>query len=304
VAFALHADICIMHVKAQSGRRWGIAILLAVLIHAVIALLLHPMQSKRQPHVQSEHVIFLRVVHRRIHKKKPIVRHIHHVVHHQIIYRHVVRIVWHATSQAKSGAKARNIGHTHRAAHGARLLTVRKELAVPTMMPALPTAAAPGIANVAGSGTVAGGAGAQGSGTGGEGGNAASGTGTGTSGAGSGDGVAPCGYPYIRRRGQIKTSGGLEHVSVSIQLELRNGSRSAEEMLPYQLVYHSDAESPFSDQNRNNPKFATVLLQTPPPGADQSFFSPMIQQVLAHTTPEGLTWFGPCPRGDDADGPP
>jgi hypothetical protein len=292
-----------MHVIAQPGKRWGIAILLAVIINVIIVLFLRPMPASHVRHVHADKVVFVRLTHVTVHKKPRI--HPKPRIHHLIVKHRIRHIVWHAHTQTASGARARDHARMLHAAHGARVLAVHKELTRPTARPALPVAAFLGRATTAGHGQVAGGSGSTGSGAGGNAGNGAAGDGRGTSGAGTGDGLAPCGSPYIRRRGSIKTYDGYEHVNISIQLALRNGMRSAEEMLPYPLLYRDDAESPFSDRNRNNPKYFTVLLQMPPMGFDQSRMTPMIAQVLAHTTPGGYTSFGPCPStGNDLDGPP
>jgi hypothetical protein len=290
-----------MRVKMGSWKRWGIAVLAAVIIHVLIALLLHPMHAARSTRVRAERILFLRVIHR--HERKRPIPHRRRPIHLRRVRLKREHWLVRAHSRAAAGARARDLARRLRAAHGARWLAVRKVLSVPTMRPALPLAAFLGEARVAGVGRIAGGTGAQGAGAGGNAGSGEVGAGAGISGAGSGAGLAPCGSPFIRRRGEIKTYGGLEHVNVSIQLELRNGSRSEEEVLPYPLVYRSDAESPFSDRNRNDPRFATVLLQPPPLDFDRSNLSPLIAEVLAHTTPGGYTSFGPCPSQNGPGGP-
>lgn len=289
-----------MRVMAQPWRRWGIAILAAVVIHLLIAFFTHPMRAARPMRVHAERVLFLRLIHR--HERKRPVPHRRRPIHFRRV--RLKREHWRprAHSRAAAGARARDLAHRLLAAHGARVQAVRKILSVPTIRPALPVAAfLLGRARVAGSGQVAGGTGAQGAGAGGNAGSGDTGAGAGEGGTGSGAGLAPCGSPYIRRRGEIKTYGGLEHVNVSIQLELRNGTRSNEEMLPYPLLYRNDAESPFSDQNRNDPRFATVLIQPPPLEFDRSRLSPLVAEVLAHTTPDGYTSFGPCPAENGPD---
>jgi len=291
-----------MRVIARPWQRWGIAILTAVFIHVLIALFTHPMHASRPTRVHSERVLFLRLIHR--HERKRPVPHRRRPIHFRRVPPKREHWLPRARSRAAAGARARDLAHRLRAAHGARKQAVRKILSVPTIRPALPVAAfLIGDARVAGSGRIAGGTGAQGAGAGGNAGSGDAGAGAGLSGTGSDLGLAPCGSPYIRRHGEIKTYGGLEHVNVSIQLELRNGTRSNEEMLPYPLLYRNDAESPFSDQNRNDPRFATILLQPPPLDFDRGRLSPLIAEVLAHTTPDGFTSFGPCPSVNGAGEP-
>ncbi len=283
---------------AQKDRviwRWALALAGALVLHSLV-LLCHPLPRHASQAVAALRVTLIKRV--PTPRPRPLRPHRHHVrrlvlrprPHHR-----VVRVVVH---RQVAGAGAHLALQHHHPAHGAPRQVALRELARPTSAPSLPDAHATGSAAMSGRGTSSRASGATGTGSGGGNGGSGEGSGTGVAGKGSAaqDGLEACGMPFITPRGPIKTYGGLEHVHVSIQLELEDGTRTADELLPYPLLYRNDAESPFSARNMNDPTFPT-LLQMPPPEIDPRTFSPLITYVLAHTDAKGLTHLNPCPSG-------
>ena len=64
-------------------------------------------------------------------------------------------------------------------------------------------------------------------------------------------------------------------------------------MLDYPWYYPSEAANPWSDQNLKDPRFPT-RFQTPPPNKVGSE-PPLVQYVVAHSTPNGMTLLRDCP---------
>ena len=275
------------------ARRLGIAFFIALLVHIVLAFWIRPAGRVTVRDEASRPLTFVHVVHRP-HRPRPVVT--------PRPLRKKIVVVVHARSYTRPAMRARNHGYHKTAAHAARVLARAREIAITTTRPELPVAHHVGVSTLAGSGTVSGLQGATGAGSGGADGRGDAGAGTGVRGNGSGDGTAPCGGPIIIPRGPIKTYAGFEHVNVGIQLELRNGTRTPEVLLPYPLLYHNDAESPFSARNFHAD--LPVMLQPPPASMDQSNFPELIKMVLAATDAQGNTHFDACPQGQDADGPP
>jgi hypothetical protein len=129
-------------------------------------------------------------------------------------------------------------------------------------------------------------------------GQAAAASGTGTSaenGNAAQSGEQPCGFvTFSDPHGShfdAQTRGFW--VDIRMSVHLADGS-SQSVMLDYPWYYPSEAANPWSDQNLKDPAFPT-RLQTPPPGKIGSE-PPLVQYVLAHSTPNGMTLLRDCPE--------
>jgi hypothetical protein len=81
-------------------------------------------------------------------------------------------------------------------------------------------------------------------------------------------------------------------VDIRMSVHLADGS-SQSVMLDYSWYYPSEAANPWSDANLRDPNFPT-RFQTPPPskiGGEP----PLVQYVVAHSTPNGMTLLRDCP---------
>lgn len=122
------------------------------------------------------------------------------------------------------------------------------------------------------------------------------GTGSGAAATGSGSGasagVIPCGYVNIIAL-QRERVGEYVRVHVEISVRLSDGSAQVAR-LDYPFLYPNDIGDPFSPEHLNDPNYP-VTFQTPPPEL-RATEPPLVQYVIAHSTPEGFTVLKPCPR--------
>ncbi|NNM99202.1 MAG: hypothetical protein HKL91_05345 [Candidatus Eremiobacteraeota bacterium] len=180
-------------------------------------------------------------------------------------------------AQAVSGAEA-----AKRHIHAAGAASVTPPPIAPPVAPApIPSSAG----QSAGAGTRSG---AGSLGTGGTGSGAAA---TG-SGSGASAGVIPCGYVNIIAL-QRERVGEYVRVHVEISVRLSDGSAQVAR-LDYPFLYPNDIGDPFSPEHLNDPNYP-VTFQTPPPEL-RATEPPLVQYVIAHSTPEGFTVLKPCPR--------
>ena len=128
------------------------------------------------------------------------------------------------------------------------------------------------------------------------------GAGTGQSGTGNGTGGAPaanepCGYvEFVNVGGLSKYDRRTGGYFVNIRMTVHFPDHHTESVrLDYPWYYPSQAANPWSAQNLANPNFP-VTLQTPPPGQAQNE-PPLLQYVIAHSTPDGYTLLKNCPGG-------
>ena len=180
------------------------------------------------------------------------------------------------------------IARTHSGAQAARAVdrVAGSNLVTPPAITAPVTPAPlPSVGgNGAGAGTQAGagslGAGGNGSGA------AASG-----SGSGANSGVTPCGYVNIIALGSVRVGSEVQ-VSVELAVRISNGGTQIAR-LDYPFIYPGDHGDPFSPNHRNDPRYP-VTFQFPP--ADlRAGEPPLVQYVIAHSTPTGFTVLQPCP---------
>jgi hypothetical protein len=124
-------------------------------------------------------------------------------------------------------------------------------------------------------------------------GGAGSGAGAAGTGGGGTAGSEPCGYVEFQNVGAPRPNpaGGWD-VTIEMTVHFPDG-RAASTVLDYPWHYATEAADPWSPQNRADPD-TPVTMQTPPPSLRASE-PPLVQYVLAHTTPQGYTLLKPCP---------
>ena len=130
------------------------------------------------------------------------------------------------------------------------------------------------------------------------------GTGGGQGGAGSGTGAAasdePCGYVEFVDIGGLfaidKQRGGL---LVNIRMIVHFADGHAEDVsLDYPWYYPDEAANPWSDQNVKDANFPVTFQW--PPAEKTPHEPPLVQYVMAHTTPAGYTKLKDCPAAATA----
>jgi hypothetical protein len=135
--------------------------------------------------------------------------------------------------------------------------------------------------------------------TGGQGagaGDAAPGAGSpGTGGTGNGAGVtAPCGAVTFSDPHGSHFDSGTRGFFVDIRLTVHFPDGHAEsQILDYPFYYASEATNPWSERNRSNPDFPTLLQR--PPEALAAGEPPLVQYVVQHTSSDGFTLLDDCP---------
>ncbi|MBV8067733.1 MAG: hypothetical protein JO113_07130, partial [Candidatus Eremiobacteraeota bacterium] len=125
---------------------------------------------------------------------------------------------------------------------------------------------------------------------------AGAGTGAGTRGDGpdAANGQEPCGFVTFAdpHGSQYDPQTRGFWVDIRMSVHFADGS-SQSTMLDYPWYYPSEAANPWSDQNLKDPAFPT-RFQPPPPskaGAEPA----LVQYVVAHSTPDGMTLLRDCP---------
>jgi hypothetical protein len=151
------------------------------------------------------------------------------------------------------------------------------------------------IWDVAAAGTSAGAGVGQSGNAGGAGGTA----GESTSGDGSAAGDEPCGYvDFSDPHGSHfdpQTRGFW--VDIRMTVHFADGSSQAT-ILDYPWYYPSEAANPWSQANLRDPNFLPRFQ--PPPAAKAAGEPPLVQYVIAHSTPDGLTLLKDCPAATPA----
>jgi len=135
---------------------------------------------------------------------------------------------------------------------------------------------------------------------------AATGSGSGSGAQGNGTGAAsgdePCGFvTFSDPHGSHydpRTHGFW--VDIRMSVHFADGS-SQSTLLDYPWYYASEADNPWSDQNLRDPNFPTRFQ--PPPADKGGTEPPLVQYVVAHSTPEGLTLLRDCPQPSSAPAP-
>lgn len=135
-------------------------------------------------------------------------------------------------------------------------------------------------------------------------GQSSTGTGPSKSGAGTGKGPGaggaasadePCGFvTFSNPHGShYDPSTHGFWVDIRIAVHFSDGS-SQSMMLDYPWYYSTEAANPWSDQNLKDPSFPT-RFQVPPP-SKLAAEPPLVQYVIAHSTPDGMTLLHDCPE--------
>lgn len=280
----------------MKGRRpWALlfAFVVALLVHVALLLLAPvPVRPVHQVVAQSRPLLLLRLI--KPPRRRPAPPHRHARLRRPVLLAH-------AHARYRRGGRA--AGPRHRRAHAPRagrphIVRRRLSLVVPKLLAPRPEIASPALATAStapgiGAPRVGEVTTAQGqSDLGGEAGTQRDGTGLGAVGLGRDAGEAPCGDPILENIEPTVIHDGVYAVRVRASIQRRNGSTVAEEF-PYRFLYPRAEEDPFLPQNRDNPH-ALTLVQTPPPNFDLRQFSPVIREILRHTTPEGFTMLQPC----------
>lgn len=115
------------------------------------------------------------------------------------------------------------------------------------------------------------------------------GIGRGTGGYAAGD--EPCGFVEFTNINTPKYSNGAFYQDIRMTVHYGDGTTQAYN-LDYQFYYPSEAAFPWSDQNIKNQDYP-VNFQFPP--ADKRASEPpVVQYVMRHSTPDGVTTLKDC----------
>jgi hypothetical protein len=129
-----------------------------------------------------------------------------------------------------------------------------------------------------------------------QGGTAAAGNGSGLQGNGTDavSGEEPCGFVTFSDPHGSHYDPGTHGFWVDIRMSVHFADGSAQSMLlDYPWYYRSEADNPWSDQNLKDPNFPTRFQ--PPPSEKLGNEPALVQYVVSHSTPEGLTLLRDCP---------
>lgn len=124
------------------------------------------------------------------------------------------------------------------------------------------------------------------------------GNGTGTSGNGNGavNANSPCGFVDFVPHDAPHYSNGTASERVFATVSFPDGHKETAEF-PYRWIYpNGEQNDPWSTTNLKRPDY-TISLQPPPPGANVANYPPLIQYIIKHTGPDGLTDLPECPKG-------
>jgi hypothetical protein len=257
---------------SSGARRFAGALLLAIAVHALLASIARAPRASSEPQREIvTHVTIARIAPRPAPSPTP--------TPHAAPRRHAVVTVPAAARvpvPLAAGKAARPLALHHAGAARPK----------PPVLHRVAVTAIPVGAQGAGAGSRSG-AGSLGNGSGG------SGTGAGGNGSGAGGGNEPCGYVEFSdpngTRADAATGGW--YVDVSMSVHFADG-RNESLMLDYPWYYRTEAANPWSRQNVGDPDFPTTF-QFPPPDK-RAGEPPLVQYVMAHTTPGGYTRLKDC----------
>ena len=123
------------------------------------------------------------------------------------------------------------------------------------------------------------------------------GTGSGSEGTGSDVASAqePCGFVTFSDPHGSRFDPRSRGFWVEIRMSVHFADGSSQTvMLDYPWYYPSEAANPWSDQNLRDPNFPTRFQ---PPPAEKSAEEPaLVQYVVEHSTPDGMTLLRACPQ--------
>ncbi len=123
-------------------------------------------------------------------------------------------------------------------------------------------------------------------------------TGTGAGGESPANGAAsgeqPCGFVTFSDPHGSHFDAQTRGFWVDIRMSVHFADGSSQSViLDYPWYYASEAANPWSDANLRDPSFPT-RFQTPPP-SKVGGEPPLVQYVVAHSTPDGMTLLRDCP---------
>jgi hypothetical protein len=125
----------------------------------------------------------------------------------------------------------------------------------------------------------------------------AGGNGAGTSGNGNAavNANAPCGYVDFKPTGPPTYRDGTAYEPVEATVTFPDGHQESASF-PYKWVYpNGEQTDPWSDTNLKKGNFS-IAMQMPPAGTDPATYPSLIQYIMRHTGPDGLTDLPPCPK--------
>jgi hypothetical protein len=130
-------------------------------------------------------------------------------------------------------------------------------------------------------------------------GSANAGTGSGSAGDGAGTGAGagnePCGFVTFSDPHGSHFDPHTGGFYVDIRLSVRFADNHTESIiLDYPFYYASEAANPWSSRNLTNPDLLPRLQL--PPSEKMSREPALLQYVIAHSTPEGMTVLDDCPN--------
>ena len=264
----------------DDNRRLWVALAAAIALHEIVAAIIpHGANTDALEKVQVSQLVRISVEHRATPTPKPppTPRPVPRIIStpHPVIAN--VNNPAAAAPKAKAGL-AKSIAHTH----------YHRPVVEHILIPKIHKAGAGlgsrgigrGVVGTRGNGT---GAGGQGNGTG------SGGQGNGTGGYAAAD--EPCGFVEFVNIQTPRSDHGAFYQNIRMVVHYGNGTTQGYE-LDYPFYYPSEAAFPWSDQNIKNQDFP-VAFQFPP--ADKRATEPpVVQYVMQHSTPAGLTTLKDC----------
>lgn len=124
-------------------------------------------------------------------------------------------------------------------------------------------------------------------------------SGAGASGNGAAAGNEPCGYVDFSDPHGSHYDPQTRGFWVDIRMSVHFADGSAQSMiLDYPWYYPSESDNPWSRANLRDPNFLPRFQ--PPPAGKATGEPPLVQYVIAHSTPDGLTLLKDCPQANPA----
>jgi hypothetical protein len=134
-------------------------------------------------------------------------------------------------------------------------------------------------------------------------GNASDGAGSAGNGTGATAGEQPCGFVTFSDPHGSAYDTRTHGFWVDIRMSVRFADGTSQSLiLDYPWYYASEAANPWSDRNLKDPGFPTRFQA--PPSEKLASEPALVQYVMHHSTPEGLTLLGDCPTASPANEAP
>lgn len=114
------------------------------------------------------------------------------------------------------------------------------------------------------------------------------------SGADAADGDQPCGFVTFSDPHGSRFDPQTHGFWVDIKMSVHFADGSLQSLaLDYPWYYPSESANPWSEQNLRDPTFPTRFQS--PPSEKLGSEPPLVQYVIAHSTPDGMTILRDCP---------